>query len=50
LIVEFFADGLKEMSWHLMTWEGMIKPVAPKELVEEFERQVRLSAGVLRVI
>jgi len=48
LIVEFFADGLKEMVWHLMTWEGMIKPVAPKELVEEFERQVKLAAGVLK--
>ena len=48
LIVEFFADGLKEMVWHLMTWEGMIKPIAPKELVEEFEKQVGLAAGVLK--
>jgi predicted DNA-binding transcriptional regulator YafY len=48
LTVEFYADGLKEMAWHLMTWEGMIKPVAPKELVEEYERQLKLAAGALR--
>jgi len=46
LIVEFTADGLKEMVWHLMTWEGMIKPIAPKELVAEYKNQVKLAASV----
>ena len=48
LLVEFFADGLKEMAWHLMTWEGMIKPVAPKELVDEYEKQLKLAADALK--
>jgi len=48
LTVEFVADGLKEMAWHLMTWEGAIKPIAPKELVEEYEKQLELAAGALK--
>jgi len=48
LIVEFTADGLKEMAWHLMTWEGMIKPIAPKELVAEYKNQVKLAASALK--
>jgi predicted DNA-binding transcriptional regulator YafY len=48
LIVEFTADGLKEMVWHLMTWEGKIRPLAPKELVAEYKNQLKLAAGALR--
>jgi predicted DNA-binding transcriptional regulator YafY len=48
LIVEFTADGLKEMVWHLMTWEGKIKPLAPKELVDEYKNQLKLAAGALK--
>jgi len=48
LIVEFVADGLKEMAWHLMTWEGNIKPLAPKELIDEYKKQLKLAAGALK--
>jgi len=48
LIVEFFADGLKEMAWHLMTWEGNIQPIAPKELVAEYKSQLQLAAKALK--
>jgi len=47
LIVELFADGLREMAWHLMTWEGGIQPIAPKELVTEYENQLKLAAEAL---
>lgn len=47
LLVEFVADGLKEMAWHLMTWEGMIQPVAPRELVAEYKEQLRLASLAL---
>ncbi|MDR2692636.1 MAG: WYL domain-containing protein [Chitinispirillales bacterium] len=48
LIVEFTADGLKEMAWHLITWEGMIKPLAPKELVDEYKNQIKLAMSALK--
>lgn len=48
LLVEFVADGLREMAWHLMTWEGQICPVAPKELVAEYKKQLKLAAGALK--
>jgi len=48
LIVEFTADGLKEMVWHLMTWEGGIKPLAPKELIDEYKKQVKFVVGALK--
>jgi predicted DNA-binding transcriptional regulator YafY len=48
LIVEFVADGLREMAWHLMTWEGNIKPIAPKELVDEYKNQLKLAAEALK--
>jgi len=48
LIVEFVADGLREMVWHLMTWEGNIKPLAPKELIDEYRKQLKLAAGALK--
>jgi len=48
LIVEFTADGIKEMVWHLMTWEGNIRPVAPKELVAEYKNQLKLAALALK--
>ena len=48
LIVEFVADGLKEMAWHLMTWEGNIKPLAPKELIDEYRNQLKLAAEALK--
>ena len=38
LLVEFRADGLLEMARHLIIWEGKIKPLAPKELIEEYRR------------
>jgi predicted DNA-binding transcriptional regulator YafY len=38
LIVEFYADGLLEMARHLVIWEGKIKPIAPKELIDEYRR------------
>jgi predicted DNA-binding transcriptional regulator YafY len=43
LFIEFFADGLKEMAWHLMTWEGQIQPLAPPELIAEFEHQIAMA-------
>jgi hypothetical protein len=46
--VEFFADGLKEMAWHLMSWEGKIQPVAPKELIAEHKKQLKLAAEALK--
>jgi predicted DNA-binding transcriptional regulator YafY len=48
LVVEFTADGLKEMAWHLMTWEGKIQPLAPKELVAEYKNQLKLAAETLK--
>jgi len=36
--VEFRADDLLEMARHLIIWEGKIKPLAPKELIEEYRR------------
>jgi predicted DNA-binding transcriptional regulator YafY len=48
LIVEFTAEGLKEMVWHLMTWEGKIQPLAPKELIEEYKNQLKLAADALK--
>jgi predicted DNA-binding transcriptional regulator YafY len=48
LLVEFTADGLKEMAWHLMTWEGQISPIAPKELVAEYKNQLKLATGALK--
>lgn len=47
LIIEFTADGLREMAWHLMTWEGMIQPLAPRELVAEYKEQLRLAGDAL---
>jgi predicted DNA-binding transcriptional regulator YafY len=48
LIVEFVADGLKEMAWHLMTWEGKIQPLAPRGLIEESTNQLKLAAQALK--
>ena len=48
LIVEFVADGLKEMVWHLMTWEGKIQPLAPRELIDEYVKQLELAAEALK--
>ena len=48
LIVEFVADGLKEMAWHLMTWEGKIQPLAPRKLIEEYKNQLKLAAEALK--
>lgn len=48
LIVEFTADGLKEMVWHLITWEGKIQPLAPTELIAEYKAQLRLAAEALK--
>ncbi|MDR0481273.1 MAG: WYL domain-containing transcriptional regulator [Gallionellaceae bacterium] len=47
LFIEFFADGLKEMVWHLMTWEGQIQPLAPPELIAEFEHQIAMAKKAL---
>jgi len=47
LLVEFVADGLTEMVWHLMTWEGQIQPLAPKELITEYKEQLRLASEAI---
>ncbi len=36
LLVEFSADGLREMVYFIMTWEGKIKILEPKELINEW--------------
>ena len=48
LTIEFVADGLKEMAWHLMTWEGQIRPLAPRELIDEYKNQIKLTTGALK--
>ena len=34
--IKMRADGFKEMSWYLFQWQGKIKPVAPKLLVDTY--------------
>jgi predicted DNA-binding transcriptional regulator YafY len=46
-IVEFVAEGLKEMVWHLFTWEGKIEPLEPQELVDVYEEQLKLASKSL---
>lgn len=41
LIVRFRAGGLREMCWHLFTWGGAIEVLAPTELQDEMQRQLR---------
>jgi predicted DNA-binding transcriptional regulator YafY len=48
LIVEFTADGLREMAYHLITWAGGIKPLAPKELIDEYKNLLKLAANALK--
>ena len=48
LLVEFTADGLREMACHLMTWAGYIKPLAPKELIDEYKNLLKLAAEALK--
>jgi predicted DNA-binding transcriptional regulator YafY len=33
-IVRFHAGGLREMAWHLFTWGGAVRIIAPEELKE----------------
>ena len=47
LIVEFHADGLLEMARHLVIWEGKIKPLAPKELIDEYRRLLNAARYAL---
>jgi len=47
LLVEFHADGLLEMARHLIIWEGKIKPLAPKELIEEYRRLLKAAGYAL---
>ena len=34
--IKMCADGFQEMSWYLFQWQGKIKPVAPKLLVDTY--------------
>ena len=34
--IKMRADGFYEMSWYLFQWQGKIKPVAPKLLVDTY--------------
>lgn len=43
LTVSFHADGLREMVWHLFTWGGEVIPIAPKELVDEYKKYIKLA-------
>jgi predicted DNA-binding transcriptional regulator YafY len=47
LTVAFFAGGIREMCWELFQWAGEVEIVEPKELKEEFERQLQLARGCL---
>jgi len=47
LIVAFHADGLLEMAWHIFTWSGEIVPLAPVELVAEYQKLLRKAADTL---
>ena len=48
LIVAFHADGLLEMAWHIFTWSGEIVPLAPAELVAEYQKLLRKAADSLK--
>jgi predicted DNA-binding transcriptional regulator YafY len=50
LIVEFHADGLLEMARHLVIWEGKIKPLAPKELIEEYRRLLYAARNAMESV
>ena len=43
LIIRFTAGGLREMCWHLFTWNGAIEIIEPPELVDEMREQLRLA-------
>jgi len=36
ITIKMRADGFQEMSWYLFQWQGKIKPVAPKLLVDTY--------------
>ena len=36
ITIKMRADGFYEMSWYLFQWQGQIKPVAPKLLVDTY--------------
>ncbi|MEN6541682.1 WYL domain-containing protein [Parvibaculum sp.] len=40
ITVRFRACGLREMCWHLVTWAGYVKVVAPKELKAAYKMNV----------
>ena len=39
--VKFSASGLKEMCWHLVTWAGAVKVLAPKALQTAYQEHIR---------
>ena len=39
--VKFCASGLREMCWHLVTWAGAVKILAPKELKAAYQEFIR---------
>ena len=50
--VRFEASGMRELAWHLFTWSGQVRIVAPERLktvmVEELERAKLALSGVHR--
>ena len=47
-IVRFRAGGLREMAWHLFTWGGAVKIVAPLELITTMLNLLNEAHGPFR--
>ena len=46
--ITFTAGGLRAMAQHIFEWAGEIVPVAPQELVNEYQRLLRHCLGTIK--